>query len=369
MRAAILYEPGRPVVIEEIPRPTPKAGEVLVKVAATGVCHTDLHVMKGEVGFPMPCVLGHEMSGQVVDLGENVRNVAVGDRVVSSFIMPCGVCTYCARGEDDLCETFFAENRLKGTLYDGTSRLVRADGSPVAMYSMAAFADYAVVPATAVFSVPDSIDLAPAAVIGCALFTGFGLLRHAAAVRAGERVAVVGTGGVGSAAIQLANIFGAAQVIAIDIRDDKLDQALELGATDVVNAVTRDIGHAVRDLTGGRGVDVALEAYGSPQTFEAAMNVVRDGGRIAMAGIAPAGIQASFEITRLVRRKIQIVGSYGGRARSDMPHLLALCGTGRLDPGRLVTRQYALEETAEAFAALDRGEIIGRAIVVASDWD
>lgn len=367
MRAAVLYEPGKPVVIEEIPRPEPKAGEVLVRVVATGVCHTDLHVLKGEVAFPTPAVLGHEMSGIVTRVGEGVRNVVPGDRVVATFIMPCGTCGYCARGEEDLCETFFAENRLRGTLYDGTSRLVSADGSPIAMYSMAAFAEYAVVPATAVFKAPDSLDLAPAAVIGCALFTAFGLLRHAADVRAGERVAVVGTGGVGSAVIQLAHVFGASQVIAIDIKEDKLEQARALGATDVVNAASSDVGAAVRDLTKGQGVDVALEAFGSPRTFESALSAVRDGGRVAMAGIAPAGQQATFEITRLVRRRIQILGSYGGRARSDMPQLLALAAAGRIDPTRFVTRRYRLEETADAFAALDRGEILGRAIVVASD--
>jgi succinate semialdehyde reductase (NADPH) len=367
VRAAVLHEVGRPIRLEEIARPVPKAGEVLVQVVATGVCHTDLHVVKGEVAFPKPCVLGHEMSGIVAGLGDGVGSVAVGDRVVSPFIMPCGTCAFCARGEEDLCATFFAENRLKGTLYDGTSRLAFDDGRPIAMYSMAGFAEYSVVPATAVFRVPDEVDLAPAAVIGCALFTAFGLLRHAAALRAGETVAVVGTGGVGSAAIQLAHVFGASRIIAVDIREDKLAAARAVGATDVVNAAESDVGEAVRALTGGEGVDVALEAFGHPATFASALGAVRDGGRVALAGIAPAGVEASFEITRLVRRKIQVLGSYGGRARSDMPQLLALARAGRIDPGRFVTRRYRLDETAEAFAALDRGDIVGRAIVVADE--
>lgn len=367
MRAAVLHEVGRPITIEEIARPIPKDGEVLVKVVATGVCHTDLHIVKGDVGFPLPCVLGHEMSGIVAALGAGVRNVNLGDRVVGPFIMPCGSCAYCARGESDLCSTFFAENRGKGTLYDGTSRLAFDDGRPIAMYSMAGFAEYCVLPATAVFRAPDEIDLLPAAVIGCALFTAFGLLTHAAKLRAGESVAVVGSGGVGSAVIQLAQVFGASRIIAVDLADDKLDAALSVGATDIVNASTTDVGEAIRSLTDGAGVDVALEVVGHPTSFSSALSAVRDGGRVAMVGIAPAGVEASFEITRIVRRRITIAGSYGGRAGEDMPKLLALARSGKIDPGRFVTRRYGLDEVADAFSALDRGEIIGRAIIVADD--
>ena len=150
--------------METIPRPRPLEGEVLVQVHGCGVCHTDLHVMKGEVAFPTPCVLGHEIAGIVTELGHGVGNCAVGDRVVATFIMPCGNCRHCVRGRDELCETFFAMNRLRGTLYDGTSRLRRADGTPLAMYSMAGLAEYAVVPATDVFAVPESLELGSAAV-------------------------------------------------------------------------------------------------------------------------------------------------------------------------------------------------------------
>src|SRR2546422_294165 len=145
MKAAVLSQVGGRLTLEEIPRPSPKASEVLIKVAACGVCHTDLHVIKGEVAFPMPCVLGHEISGTVAELGSGVAGLALGERVVCSFIIPCGSCDYCERGRDDLCETFFAYNRLKGTLYDGETRLYASDGSPIWMYSMGGLAEYAVV--------------------------------------------------------------------------------------------------------------------------------------------------------------------------------------------------------------------------------
>ena len=179
MRAAILESAPGGVHIEEIPLPEPGAGEVLVKVNACGVCHTDLHVMKAEVAFPTPAVMGHEISGTVAALGNGVKGPAIGSKVVSAFIMPCGFCTPCAAGRDDLCDSFFAMNRLKGTLYDGTTRLRRRDGSPIAMYSMAGLAEYAVVPATDVFPLVDGLPLEESAVLGCAVFTAYGAVRHA----------------------------------------------------------------------------------------------------------------------------------------------------------------------------------------------
>src|SRR5574341_2086633 len=159
MKAAILEQVGGPLVIEDVPEPQPRLGEVLVKVAACGVCHTDLHVVKGEVKFPLPAVLGHEISGTVEAVAADVTGLKRGDRVVGSFIMACGRCVHCVRGRDDLCETFFAMNRLRGTLYDGESRLARKDGTPIAMYSMAGLAEYAVVPATGVFPLPGGFAL------------------------------------------------------------------------------------------------------------------------------------------------------------------------------------------------------------------
>lgn len=363
MRAAVLSAVGTPLAIEDLPVPTPQAGEVLVQVAACGVCHTDLHIMKGEVAFPVPSVLGHEISGIVAARGPGVRGVAEGDRVVASFIMPCGWCSFCAQGRDDLCETFFSLNRLKGVLYDGTTRLKRADGTPLAMYSMAGLAEYSVVPETDVFPLPASLPLEESCVLGCAVMTAYGALKHQAQVRPGQTVAVVGVGGVGSNVVRLARLFGASEVIAVDIREDKLEAARRLGATATVSAAGQDPVEPVMARTQGRGVDVAIEVLGRPETVANAFRMTKDGGRTVVVGIAAGPAAASIEITRLVRRGIRLSGSYGCRVRTDLPELLGLAARGRIDVTEGITRRYVLAEADAAYQALERGDVVGRAIV------
>jgi len=364
MTAAILDEAPGPLRIEQIPVPEPRAGEVLVHVSACGVCHTDLHVMKAEVAFPTPAVLGHEISGTIVALGPGVRGPAHGTPIASAFIMPCGVCGPCGLGRDDLCDNFFGMNRLRGTLYDGTTRLRRVDGSPIAMYSMAGLAEYAVVPATDVFMLPPTLPVPESSVLGCAVFTAYGAVRHAADLRGGERIAIVAAGGVGLNVIQIGRAFGASQIIAIDVRDDKLEIARRLGATDVVNGATTDVVKQVRELTDGSGVDVAFEVLGRPETFTQAFEIIRDGGRMVAVGIAAGKTAAPVEITRLVRRGLRIIGSYGARTRADMPEVIRLAARGMFRPETMVTRRFPLSEADAAYQALNRGEIVGRAIVV-----
>lgn len=363
MLAAVLPAAGEPLQLEEIALPRPRHGEILVRVAACGVCHTDLHVIKGEVAFPTPAVLGHEISGTVVELGEGVDHAEVGARVVGTFIMPCGSCAACLAARDDLCEPFFSLNRLRGTLYDGETRLFRLDGSPLAMYSMGGLAEYAVLPATAAFPLPAAIPFEEASVLGCAALTAYGAVRHGADLRLGERVAVVGTGGVGSLVVQFAKAHGVIQVVAVDISEEKLEAARRLGATDLVDASVADPVAGVMEVTDG-GVDVAFEVLGRPETFLNALGMLRDGGRMVAVGIAPIGELAPVEITRLVRRGLRIVGSYGGRPRTDMPRLLSLVEQGVLRPADAVTRRFALEQADEAYKLLDARAIVGRAIVV-----
>ena len=363
MRAAVLREKLGPFLIEELRDPVPGPGEILVKVAACGVCHSDLHVHNGDVNFPIPCVLGHEVSGVVAGLGDGATGVREGDRVVAAFIMPCGKCRTCLSGREELCEPFFAHNRLNGTLYDGKTRLFQPDGTPIAMYSMGGLSEFSVMPELAAAVVPDGLPLNESAIFGCALLTAFGALRHVADIQAGETVCVVGTGGVGVNIVQLARALGAGQVIAVDLGAEKLETARRMGATGVVDASGGDPVEMVRELTDGRGADVVLEAIGLPQTFRQATEMAADGGRCVMIGIAKVGRLGEVEITRLVRRKLQILGSFGGRPRSDLAELMGLAVGGKIDPAAAISERYPLEDAGEAYGRLARGEIVGRALV------
>jgi Zn-dependent alcohol dehydrogenase len=364
MRAAVLDHPGDGLRIERIPVPVPRRDEALVRVTACGVCHSDLHVLKGEIAFPTPAVLGHEISGTVVSLGEGTTaaTVAPGDLVVGAFIMPCNACVECARGRDDLCLKFFSMNRVDGSLYDGESRLSRSDGSRLAMYSMGGMAEYAVVPVSALTRLFATVAPDAAAILGCAVMTGFGAVRRGGDVRIGESVAVIGIGGVGTSIVQVARQTGAAPIIAVDVSDEKLALARELGAHETVNARDTDAVEAVRAL-GGDGVDVVFEALGSPRTFEQGLGMLREGGRLVAVGLAATGQTAPVEITRLVRRSQRIIGSYGARTRTDLPEVARLAADGAVDLDRVITDVFDLEHVADAFAALAEGRIRGRAIV------
>jgi S-(hydroxymethyl)glutathione dehydrogenase/alcohol dehydrogenase len=364
MKAAIFEGVGKPLVVEDIPQPKPRQGEVLIKVAACGVCHSDLHVIKGELPYPTPTVLGHEISGVVVEVAPDVTNVKPGDRVVSTFILPCGRCEACNRGRDDLCVNFFAVARAKGVLYDGTTRLHRADGSVLAMYSMSGLAEYCVAPTTAVFPIPPEVPIHAACILGCAVPTAYSAVRHQGDVRPGATVAVIGVGGVGSNILQVARAFGASEVIAVDIREDKLAAARRLGATQGVNGAESDPAAQIRELTNGKGVDVAFEALGRPDTVLTAFDAVREGGKVVVVGLAPTSVAAPIEITRLVRRSVSVLGSFGARMRSDLPPLIDLVARGAVGIEQLVTQRFDLESAGEAYAALSRGEITGRAMVV-----
>jgi S-(hydroxymethyl)glutathione dehydrogenase/alcohol dehydrogenase len=372
MKAAV-WQGGEPrLTIETIPVPVPKAGEALVKVTACGVCHTDLHVMKGEVAFPSPAVIGHEISGVVVRVGEGTDPDAapeIGSHVAGAFIMPCGTCEFCLRGRDDLCADFFAQNRLKGTLYDGETRLKRDDGTPIAMYSMAGMAEYSVVPITALTPLPPELPEDASAILGCAAMTAYGAAVRAAELQEGESMAVVAVGGVGSSILQVGRALGAYPIIAVDVDDTKLELAKKLGAHFTVNSLKEDAVAAVRHLAGDRGVDVAFEALGRPETFTQATKMLADGGRMVAVGIAAGTATAQVEITPLVRRGQRIIGSFGARTRHDLPAVTALAAGHGFDVAAAVTRRYTLDQADEAYAALARGEIEGRAVVVMEPAD
>jgi Zn-dependent alcohol dehydrogenase len=365
MKAAILAAGSPSLTIEQIAVPRPQRGEALIQVAACGVCHTDLHVIKGEVAFPRPAVLGHEISGTVVQFGPDTadtRGLSIGDSVAGAFIMPCTQCPACLRGRDDLCAEFFGQNRLKGTLYDGTSRVSMPDGSFLAMYSMGGLAEYCVVPISALSALADSVDVETSCILGCAGLTSYGAVFRAGQVERGSSVAIVGVGGIGSSIIQMARAAGAETIVAVDIATDKLDRARELGATHAVNSLETDPVVAVREFTNG-GAEVVFEALGHPSTFRQASKMLADGGRMVAIGIAAGDATAEIEITPLVRRGYTITGSFGGRTRVDLPEVTRLAASGDFDVSTLITRRYSLDDADLAYQALARGEITGRAII------
>lgn len=365
MRAAVLRDTKIGLQVETIRTPRPRAGEVLVKVAACGMCHSDLHVIGGAIAFPLPAVLGHEIAGTIVELGPGVEHTGlkVGQNVAGGFLMPCGQCEACSSGHDELCGPFFELNRLKGVLYDGETRLSTLDGEPVYMYSMGGLAEYAVVPATAVAPTPNNIDLVPASILGCAALTGYGAVRRGADLHYGETVAVVAVGGVGTNIVQIAHAFGAKQVIAIDVSDEKLAPMKDYGATATINSAKTDAREEVLRLTGGKGVDVSFEALGIPATWTTALDVLADGGRMVPIGLG-AGVQtAGVEINRTVRRSQSILGSYGARTRQDLPAVVDLASEGVINYKEIVSRRFSLEQAAEGYKALHDQKIQGRAVV------
>ena len=361
MRAAVLRDYDKGLQVETIRTPRPKAGEVLIKVTACGLCHSDLHVIGGAIAFPLPAVLGHEVAGIIVELGAGTEHI--GQQVAGGFLMPCGQCRHCAAGHDELCEPFFELNRLKGVLYDGTTRLYSLDGEPIQMYSMGGLAEYSVVPATALAPVPEGVDPVSSAILGCAAMTGYGAVRRGADIKYGETVAVVAVGGVGSNIVQIARAFGASQVIAIDVADDKLEAVKAFGATATINSVTQDAREEVLKLTNGRGVDVSFEALGIPSTWTTALDVLADGGRMVPIGLGAGRQTAEVEINRTVRRSQSILGSYGARTRQDLPAVVDLAARGIINYDDLVTRRFSLDEAAAGYEALRNRAVQGRAVV------
>jgi S-(hydroxymethyl)glutathione dehydrogenase/alcohol dehydrogenase len=309
--------------------------------------------------------LGHEVSGTVAELGPDTSSahLKVGDPVVAAFLMPCGSCSACASGRDDLCGPFFEMNRLAGTLYDGTSRLTGSDGEKIAQYSMGGLAEYAVAPIGAVAQLPAGMDLVAASILGCAAFTAYGAVRRGADLRFGETCAVVAVGGVGASIVQIARAMGASSVIAVDVSDEKLQPLLDRGATHVVNSATADVRQSVAEITNGRGVDVAFEALGSAVTWATALSLIADGGRMVPIGLGGSTSEARVPINQLVRRSQRIIGSYGARTRQDLPAVIELAARGSIAYRELVTIRLPLEKADEGYTLLANGHIQGRAVI------
>ncbi|MEO5632310.1 Zn-dependent alcohol dehydrogenase [Gaiella sp.] len=356
MRAAVLHEPGH-VVVEEVELDSPRAGEVLVKVAAAGVCHSDLHLVDGHLGDGRwPMVLGHEGAGVVEAVGEGVTHVVVGDPVGFSFVPSCRKCPACLAGRFNMCGPA-GTNGAKGALMDGTSRLSLPDGTMLQHGLMTAcFAEHTVVDGRGAVKLPPGLPLWQAALLGCGVMTGFGAVRNVGRVSAGESVAVIGCGGVGLQVVAAAALAGAWPLIAIDRDPAKLEIARRRGATHVIDATTTDPREAVLELNAG-GVDHAFEVVGSSETMRLAWELLRPAATAVVVGLAPAGVEVSFPAIDFLADK-GIRGSYygSGDPAADLPALAELAVTGELDLSDVVTHVSDLDGVNAALERLRRGE-------------
>ena len=373
MRAVVLREPGRPVEVETVTLAPPRRGEVLVRVAAAGVCHSDVHLADGLLGagrFPM--VLGHEGAGVVESVGPGVSELAVGDHVAFCFVPACGACGACRDGRRTLCETA-ARFGVAGMLMDGSSRLRGLDGEVLQHGLMVAcFAEYAVVPVAGAVPLPSSVPLWQAALLGCGVVTGLGAVNRAS-LRVGASVCVIGCGGVGLQVIAGARLAGAATIVAVDVDEAKLAVAARRGATHAVLAgagpgagagpVSGDVVEEVRRVTDG-GVEHAFEVVGRAETIRQAWDVLRPGGTATVVGLAPLGVEVTLPAIEFLSEKT-ITGCYYGSTdvHAALERLVPMVLDGRLDLDEVVSDVIGLNDVEAALARLRRGEG-ARSIVV-----
>jgi Zn-dependent alcohol dehydrogenase len=355
-RAVICRELDKPVVVEQITVDSPKRGEVLIKLAACGVCHSDLSATNGTIPLKLPLILGHEAAGEVVEVGEGVDLVASGDHVVSSFIYMCGRCRFCAMGRPVLC---LNQGQALITLPDGTLRTRDARGEALNVFSgCGVMAEYATLSVENIVKIDASIPLDCAALVGCAVTTGVGAVFNTARVAPGSTVAVLGCGGIGLNVIQGAHIAGARRIIAIDTLESKLKMAQQFGATDVLpSRAGEDLVKPIKKLTDG-GADYAFECVGSGELAALAYRLIGRGGVAVVVGVAKPNDSTSVRTMTLPFEEKTLTGSYFGSCvpRIDFPRLLGLYMAGRLKLSELITHRYRIDEAPQAFADLESGK-------------
>lgn len=371
VRAAILHQIGaaapyaqsRPLIIEEVELDPPGEGEVLVRVAAAGLCHSDLSVINGDRPRPTPMALGHEAAGVVEEVGPGVHDLRPGDHVIMVFVPSCGHCQPCAEGRPALCEPGAVANTA-GTLLSGERRLHRSGGAVHHHLGVSAFAEYATVSRRSLVKITPDLPLDQAALFGCAVLTGVGAVVNTAQLRAGTTAAVVGLGGVGLAALLGAVAAGASRIVAVDLADDKLALAAKLGATDTFNAAQPDCAEAIRAATNG-GVEFAFEFAGSIKALELAYRITRRGGTTVTAGLPPPTAALPLPAVNLVAEERTIKGSYIGTCvpMRDIPRYLTLYQQGRLPVDRLLTDRLKLDEINTGFDRLAQGAAIRQVVV------
>jgi S-(hydroxymethyl)glutathione dehydrogenase/alcohol dehydrogenase len=362
-RAAVLNQVGQPLAIETIEMGALGPTDVLVRIHASGLCHTDLEVIEGSLAYPLPIVLGHEGAGVVEAVGAEVTQVKVGDHVVCSWNPHCGQCYYCERDLPILCEPF-SRHQPKGLLLDGRSRLSRG-GATVHHFSVvSSHAECCVVPESGAIAVPKEIAFDRACLIGCGVMTGVGAATRKVRVEPGASVLVIGCGAVGLNAIQGARIACAGLIVAADVSDMKLDRAERFGAHQRIDASAPDALARLKAMTGGRGPDYVFESAGQPSAFRLALEAVRPGGHVVFLGKVNVGREVSFRWGSLMGEKQIVRSSYGGaRPRRDFPWLAQLYLDGRLMLDELITRRIGLADINAGFDAMRRGETVREVVV------
>jgi S-(hydroxymethyl)glutathione dehydrogenase/alcohol dehydrogenase len=363
-KAAVLHAAQTPMTIETVTSASLKPTDVLVRIRAAGLCHTDLEVIEGSLRYPLPIVLGHEAAGVVEQVGPAARGVAVGDHVVLSWNPHCGHCFYCDRDTPILCEQYLGEGP-KALPFDGESRTRLADGRPLQqLMFLGSFGEYCIVADQQAIAVPKQIPFDRACLIGCGVMTGVGAALNLGAIAHGDTVMVVGCGAVGLAAVQGARLAGAGAIIAVELDPSKLVLAARMGATHGVNASMEDAVAAGKRETGGRGVDVVIEAAGSASAFRVTTEAVRPGGQVIWLGKIDVARDVAFRWGSLMQEKRIRRVSYGNtRPRRDFPLLARAYLDGSLMLDELITRRITLDEINDGFGALKRGEAIRSVIV------
>ena len=371
-RAAVLrqiglphpYKDSRPLVIEEVELAPPGRDEVLVRIRAAGLCHSDLSVINGDRPRPVPMAIGHEAAGEVMQLGDGITDLIVGDHVALVFVPSCGHCVPCSEGRPALCEPGAAANNA-GTLLSGARRLSQPDGAPINHHlGCSAFAEHAVVSRRSLVKIDPALPFDEAALFGCAVLTGVGAVVNTAQVRAGQSVAIIGLGGVGLAAVLGAVAAGAREIIAIDLAAAKRELALSMGATSAFDGADPEVVDKVRAATGG-GLDHVFEFAGSVRAFETAYRITRRGGTTTTAGLPPPHATFGLPVVNLVGEERTIKGSYIGTCvpTRDLPRYVALYRGGRLPVQRLMTGRLTLDQINEGFDRLHSGEAVRQVVV------
>jgi S-(hydroxymethyl)glutathione dehydrogenase / alcohol dehydrogenase len=357
MKAAVCYAFGQPLVVRDVDISSPRAGEVTVRLAATGICHSDVHLIRGEWGGELPVVAGHEGAGIVETIGAGVTLTKPGDLVVVSLLRSCGHCFYCQTGTPHMCTGFVA---------DTESRLRNSRGVALRQgFRTATFAEYAIVDQSQVVPIPDDVPLDLAALLGCGIITGLGAVVNTARVPTGSSVVVIGTGGVGLNTIQGAVLSGASPIIAVDRLDTKLLAARTFGATHTVNAARDDAVDAIQELTAGRGAEYVFVTVGSAAAVAQGLRMIGRLGTLVIVGIPELDATVPLTIDQLVNNGQRVVGSNMGstRLRVDVPRLIELYRHGRLKLDELITARYPLERINQAIETMERGEALRNVIV------